>query len=130
VDTATSPLGTRRGRGERHAPIRFWENDVPVSALVLTLDPDPRRRELLFQQLARDPRISTGPLAHGRLPVVVETETLAEGDRLVAEELPDLAGVLFVDVVLVDFSDIDDFDEPLPRRRPRRELGRAGKVSR
>jgi hypothetical protein len=90
---------------------------VPVSALVITLDPEAARRERGLAALAADSRLSLGAIQAGRLPAVAETATLAEGDRLVAEELPAIDGVVFVDVVLVDFSDVDDFDEPLPRRR-------------
>ena len=96
---------------------------MPTSALVITLDHREDWRDAALTELAGDPRLTLGTLQGPRLPVVAETATLAEGDRLVADELPLVPGVQFVDVVLVDFSDVENFDE-LPRRRGRR--GREG----
>jgi hypothetical protein len=74
-----------------------------VSALVLTLDASPPDRAGLLAQLAADSRLELGALQGHRLPVVAEVPDAGSGERLV-EELQDLPGVAFVDVVLVDFS--------------------------
>lgn len=98
---------------------------MPISALVITLDPDPERRARALDSLHRDPRLTLGEMTAGRLPVVAETETLAGGDRLVSDELSAVEGVVLVDVVLVDFSDVDDFGEGPSRVRGRRQNGDA-----
>jgi len=77
---------------------------MTVSGLVLTLENDVRTRARALDALALDSRITCGE-AHGlRLPVVVETASLAEGETL-CESLRNLDGVAFVDVVSIDFSD-------------------------
>ena len=78
---------------------------MPISSLVLSLDASPQLRALALSEVARDPRITVGtPVEERWLPVVTETTSLPEGEAL-AESLRELAGVSFVDVVMVDFSE-------------------------
>ncbi len=77
---------------------------MTVSGWVLTLENDERKRQLALETLRRDQRITCGE-AHGlRLPVVVETATLGEGESL-CEALRTLEGITFVDVVSIDFQE-------------------------
>ena len=78
---------------------------MPVSALVVTLSPIPGESEQALQTLREDPRLTLGERQGTRLPVVVETQTTRESTRLVREELLAIEGIVFVDVVMVDFSD-------------------------
>ena len=75
-----------------------------VSALVITLDPDPALRVRALASLAEDPRLALGEPIGVRLPVVAETETTALGAEL-CETLTTQPGVLRVDVVSIDFSE-------------------------
>jgi D-arabinose 5-phosphate isomerase GutQ len=77
---------------------------MPIGAWVVTLSDGPRD-EALAARLA-DPRLTLGEATRNRLPVVVETVTLAEGEALF-EALSAERGVVFVDVVSVDFSDLE-----------------------
>lgn len=85
---------------------------MPISGLVLTLSDHPTQRQSALDQLALDPRLTLGEIQRNRLPVVADTETVRQGTNLVREELLDIPGVIFVDVVSVDFSDIDNAAEP------------------
>jgi hypothetical protein len=78
---------------------------MPVSGLVLTLESSSLCAKTLAQ-LARDARITLGegptPL---RVPAVIETESVDEAELLL-ERLREVAGIVFVDVVSLDFSDL------------------------
>ncbi|MGM0558990.1 MAG: hypothetical protein ACQEVA_21575, partial [Myxococcota bacterium] len=74
-------------------------------------------RERALDVLSADARLTLGPIEDVQLPVVVETDTVGEGIELVRDTLPDVAGVEFVHVVSVDFSDLESRDEKLPPRR-------------
>ena len=95
---------------------------MPVSGLVLTLDPGERSRRGVLYVLSHDPRISVGELVEDRLPIVTETFSLEEGED-VAEQLLQVPGIRFVDVVSVDFSDIAEVS-PGPARRSTRRARR------
>lgn len=79
---------------------------MPIAAWVVTLDAG--RRDEALAALSADARLTLGEGRPGgggeRLPVVVETATLAEGES-VFEAVSATPGVVFVDVVGVDFSD-------------------------
>ncbi len=76
---------------------------MPVSALLITLKPP---ADQAAAELARDLRLTLGE-AHGmRLPAVLETETLEEATSAF-EELCARPSVRFVDVLTVDFSDLE-----------------------
>jgi hypothetical protein len=79
---------------------------MPVSALVVTLADGPRGDDAAAE-LARHPALTLGPRYQAHLPVVAETRTLAEGEHLVRDHIPAVAGVVLVSVVAVDFSDVD-----------------------
>lgn len=93
---------------------------MPISGLVVTLSDDPSLHKIALDQLASDPRLTLGELHGNRLPVVAETDTVRQGTNLVREELLDIPGVVFVDVVSVDFSDIDESAEPEEHEQKRR----------
>lgn len=76
---------------------------MAVSALVVTLPQDPEIRGVLFERLARDPRVTIGDAIRDRLPIVTEMPNAREGAALV-DDLERLAGVR-VDVVAIDFTD-------------------------
>jgi nitrate reductase NapAB chaperone NapD len=79
---------------------------MPISSLVVTLDPDP---ELSAQAIAALGCISGATLGERhqlKLPLVLESDSLRQG-RDTVEHLPSLPGVLFVDVVQIDFEDAD-----------------------
>jgi hypothetical protein len=81
-----------------------------TSALVVTIDGDACMRRAAMDALTSDARLMLGELAGARLPVVAETSGLGTAERLV-EELSAIPGVMFVDVVLVDFDPSSDVDE-------------------
>ncbi len=74
-----------------------------VSALVVTLTPDPVAGAVVMAELAQDPRLTLGEPIAGRLPVVVETDSTAAGAQL-CDALSARPGVVRVDVVAIDFS--------------------------
>jgi hypothetical protein len=76
---------------------------MTISALVITLDDDEGARTMALAHLEGDARITVGEMYGVRLPVVLETESLLEGEAL-ATALMDTPGIAFVDVVSVDFS--------------------------
>ncbi len=80
---------------------------MPISSLVITLDPDPDLRERALSSLTAMSGVTVGTAYSTRLPVVLETATLAEGRDLVEQQLTQLEGVRFVDVVRIDFEDLD-----------------------
>ena len=78
---------------------------MPISGLVITLSEDDDEQAEALQVLGADKRITVGERQRNRLPVVVETKSTGEGSRLVRRELLDIDGVVFVDVVSVNFED-------------------------
>lgn len=86
---------------------------MPVSALVVTLSADPGLAGLAMHSLQAESRYVLGrPVpSHGRelptywLPVVIESDSIVEAHGL-AESLEQLAGVLQVELVSVDASDL------------------------
>jgi hypothetical protein len=75
-----------------------------ISGLVVTLAEDPRQRADALAALGGDDRLTLGNETGRKLPVVAETGTAQESEELV-ESLLRTAGVDFVDVVYVDFSE-------------------------
>ncbi len=116
-------------RCERRAPRRLAREllgalaVMPVSALVVTLDAGERARRGVLYVLSRDPRVSVGEPVGERLPVVTETVTLEESED-VAEQLLQVPGIRFVDVVSVDFSDVADIPHGSAGRSKRANGGR------
>lgn len=75
-----------------------------VSALVVTLSPEPCLRAAALQSLGECPALELGEPSGERLPVVAEVETAAAG-ALLCEQLAERPGVLRVDVVAIDFGE-------------------------
>jgi hypothetical protein len=75
---------------------------MTISALVLTLDQ--KNFQAAIDALRADPRLALGEQHGNRLPVVAETHDCRAG-RDLYDELRDVSGVEFVDVVMVDFSE-------------------------
>jgi len=73
-----------------------------ISALVLTLSPDPVTRARALDTLAVDPRLTLGALLETRLPVVAEAASTADGAAL-CDQLSAHPGVERVDVIAIDF---------------------------
>lgn len=92
---------------------------MPISGLVLQLAQDSTLTDSVTQALRLDSRVSVGDLVNNRLPIVVETQSLAE-DETVFEELSRTPGILFVELAFTDFSDVEDFGGAPPPRRRRR----------
>ncbi len=79
---------------------------MPISGLVVTLSNDGGEQARALKVLDDDRRLTLGELQKNRLPLVAETETIGEGSRLLREELKAVDGVVFVDVVSVNFEDV------------------------
>lgn len=77
---------------------------MTVSALVVTLLPEPGPRRAVLDLLAGDPRLTLGEPIVDRLPLVAETRSCADGEALV-RELEALGGVARIDVIAIDFSE-------------------------
>ena len=76
---------------------------MPITALVVTLKPTANGATLAH--LGNDPRIEVGPAQGSHWPLVVETASAHEG-RSVAESLEALSEVVRVDLVSVNFEDL------------------------
>jgi hypothetical protein len=79
---------------------------MPISGLVVTLSDDKNEQARAIEVLSADTRLTIGERQKNRLPVVAETKGVKEGSRLVRQELLDIEGVRFVDVVTVNFEDV------------------------
>ncbi|WP_433926206.1 hypothetical protein AB3662_25095 [Sorangium cellulosum] len=79
---------------------------MPISALVITLADEPSARERACRSLAGEAALSLGPRSGSRLAAVAETESLLAGAELLERVLL-IDGVDFVDLVSVDFSDLE-----------------------
>ncbi|MDZ4694295.1 MAG: hypothetical protein SGI86_04045 [Deltaproteobacteria bacterium] len=84
---------------------------MPVSSLVVTLLPSELLRKQIVDGLSADARVTLGLAqdfaANQLVPVVLETETIGEA-RDTAEAIAAMDGVAQVELVGVDFSDLDD----------------------
>ena len=78
-----------------------------VSSLVVTLSTDAVARAGALAGLAAAPGLTIGQAVRDRLPVVAEAET-AEGAEALVRALGELAGVVRVDVVAIDFPEHED----------------------
>ncbi len=97
---------------------------MPISGWVLTLGPDESQRIQVVQRLQSDARVTVGEPAGARLPVVLETSSPNEGHAMI-EDLSDSPGVLFIELVCLDFSDVEVYDGELPRHKTRSEASDA-----
>lgn len=94
---------------------------MPIAALVVTLDPEPEQRLQALLALKCDAQFTLGTPHGSRLPVVVEGTD--DRDTLVAIQRAErTAGVMLVEVVSVDFSDLESTNaRPTDGRRRRTE---------
>lgn len=77
-----------------------------MSAVVITLDSRSEWRAHALSCLAALHEVDVGPVTvDGKAPVVVVSETGPDGERLL-DALGEIPGVLCVDLVSVDFSDL------------------------
>jgi len=80
---------------------------MPISGLVLTLVSEPNGRSSALAALHADPRITVGEQAGDRLALVTETPSLTES-RDLAVALSEIEGVALLEVVTIDFSDVEE----------------------
>jgi hypothetical protein len=94
-------------RGKRWSETTFVDTlartPMPISGLVVTLDSGSAECGAALSQLAADPRVTLGDAVGAHLPVVTETSSAEEAERLVLE-IEELAGISHVSVVSIDLS--------------------------
>ncbi len=78
---------------------------MPISALVITVAGD-ADRDQLRARLSEMAEIELGPVRACRWPAVVETASLQAGKALV-DRVQGLSGVVHVDVLSINFEDLD-----------------------
>ena len=83
---------------------------MPISGLVVTLSDDESQRDNAIATLEADERFTVGDRQDNHLPVVADTDTIDEGKQLLRDELMDVHGVIFVNVITVNFEDTTDGD--------------------
>ncbi len=90
---------------------------MPVLSAVLTISNQPAARTAVLDQLAATPGVTVGEIADDvRVPVVLDTDTRA-ADKALWTQVSTLPGVLHVELVFADFSDLDTGEPPPPRGR-------------
>lgn len=77
---------------------------MTISSLLITLSDDEHARAAALTELSRDARLTLGQVVAGRLPLVLESESAKDGERI-AESLLEVPGVCFVDLVGVVFEE-------------------------
>jgi nitrate reductase NapAB chaperone NapD len=83
---------------------------MPVAALVVTLDADPTQQRNALLSLTADVQVTLGRPNGLRLPVVIEGND--DQDTLIALQRAErTVGVVLIEVVSVDFSDVDTSTE-------------------
>jgi hypothetical protein len=89
---------TQRRSGLLHgAKIEGASRRMTISALVLTLDDDPKRREAALERIRARDDVELGHIHGARVPVVTDA---ADGEE-VFEALRKIEGVVMVDVVAI-----------------------------
>lgn len=78
---------------------------MPIVSAVLTLSPDPALRAQTLAELAELPALTAATAHKDRLPVVVDTPDRGE-DRAAWTMIESLPGVLHIELVFADFSDL------------------------
>ena len=78
---------------------------MPIAALVLRALCPAAELPLVCDQLRLDPRLTLGELHGDRIPAVLDSASLQEGEEAV-EALTRTPGIGHVDVVMIDFSDV------------------------
>jgi len=90
---------------------------MPISGLVVTLDRDHTACAAALAELRAFAALELGEDAAGRLAAVLEAEDYTAHDARLAA-LRAVPGVVWVDVVFHDFSDLRDFERPPRGSRP------------
>lgn len=90
---------------------------MPISGLVVTLDRDHTACAAALAELRAVPALELGEHSAGRLAAVLEADDYAVHDARLAA-LRAVPGVVWVDVVFHDFSDLRDFERPPRGSRP------------
>lgn len=78
---------------------------MPISALVVTIDEHSEAERVLLRSIAELPGVTCGGRVGGRVPVVLETDTLVQSRRTF-DAIRDLPGVLALDLVQLNFEDV------------------------
>jgi nitrate reductase NapAB chaperone NapD len=94
---------------------------MPVSGIVVTLDERPEVRAEAVARLDGDARLTLGPAADLKLPVVIDTAD-AEAQQRAWDDVEATPGVCFVELVYHDFSDVSEAPEHVWLRRKRGRL--------
>lgn len=76
---------------------------MPIVSAVMTVVPS--RKDALLRELAERPELELGPPAGLRIPVVIDTVDRAH-DKQAWKRLETTVGVLALDLVFADFSDL------------------------
>jgi hypothetical protein len=84
---------------------------MPISGLILTINPDHPLRAQTFHKIKRRPELMLGELSGCWLPAVTETGTAGES-REIHEWLTSLPSIMNVDVVSVDYEDFAALELP------------------
>lgn len=96
---------------------------MPIAGLVLTLSPDNQLQQHSVELLSTLATVTLGALQRGqKLPIATDTPSLEEQQEL-WQHIAQIPGILLIDLVFEDFSDIGEFSsEQLPSRwRSRQE---------
>ncbi len=91
---------------------------MPVYGLVLTLSGDLEPRQRALTALGGEGLVTLGEATGLKLPLALESDSVEEGERLY-RWLGELPGVMFQELVFVDFSDVETVGGDVLRRRPR-----------
>lgn len=76
---------------------------MPISGIVISIESDELNRQTVVQKIEDLPYIKLGQSSSQRIPAVLETPS-ARQDRQAIQEINDIPGVTFVDVVFVHFD--------------------------
>jgi hypothetical protein len=80
---------------------------MPTSALLITLDKSHRHYAAALVELAAEPDLHLGASQGDRIPAVLDAPSL-EASHATVERLQRKPGVLFVDLLSVNFEDAND----------------------
>lgn len=76
---------------------------MPISGLVISIESDKFNRQTVVKKIDSLPYLKLGQSSSQRIPAVLETPSPRQ-DRQAIQEINDIPGVTFVDVVFVHFD--------------------------
>lgn len=79
---------------------------MPVSGLIVTLSSDFCLQSEAGFAIRNHPQIEVGPTPSNRMVIVLDTQS-SEEDKSIWEWLNQLPGVIFIDVAMVGFEDVN-----------------------